>query len=88
VFLPGRPFQQSQIFAFKARANLRGTLELAPVLTRRHYSETLEKLARDKHSRLLQTVLNYGHITLVPDIVNCKGLSYLSYYHLPMLSYE
>ncbi len=88
MFLPGRPFQPSQIFACKARANLRGTLELAPVLTHRHYSETLEKLAGDKHSSLLQTVLNYGHITLAPDIVNCKGLFYLSYYHLPMFSYE
>ncbi len=65
MFVPGKLFQPSQMFAGKAGAYPSeasfsySTLGCAPDLTDKHLSR-LEKLARDKHSSLLRKFVNYG----------------------------
>jgi hypothetical protein len=65
MFVPGKPFQPSLMFAGKARsypgeAPFRcSNLGKAPGLTHKHKTR-LEWLARDKHSSLLRTSVNYG----------------------------
>jgi hypothetical protein len=65
VFDLGKPFQFSLIFAVKAgaypsEAPLQVLLStVAPGLTHKHWAR-LERLAKDKHSSLLQKSINYG----------------------------
>ncbi len=65
MFDPGKPFQPSLMFVDKARSHpLRGSPEICFTqvgsgLTHKHYT-SLEKLAKDKDSRLLQTFVNYA----------------------------
>ncbi len=65
MFVPGKPFQHSLVFAGKAEtypsdAPLKcSTLGSAPGLTHK-YKTRLERLARDKHSSLLRKSVNYG----------------------------
>jgi hypothetical protein len=60
-----KPFQPRLIFVKKAGANpndtpLRcSTLGQALDLAHKHYT-MLERLARDKHSKLIQALVNYG----------------------------
>ncbi len=77
----GNPFQPSLMFACKAEAYPSealfrcSTLGQAPGLTRKHQTR-LQKLARDKHSNLLQKSVNYrqkSFITLAPGGQNGKG---------------
>jgi hypothetical protein len=64
VFVTNKPFQPSLMFVGKARANPRealkrsSPLEQALVLTN-NYLARLEKLAGEKHSSLLRTIVNY-----------------------------
>ncbi len=64
MFVPGKPFLPSVMFASKARAypgeaTFRfSTLVKAPGLTRKHLIR-MEKLARDKRSSLSQTFVTY-----------------------------
>ncbi len=64
MFVHGRPFQPSLIFASKTRVYLSeatfrcSILGLSPGFTHKHYG-SLEMLARDKHSSLLWTLVNY-----------------------------
>ncbi len=62
MFVPGKPFQSSLMFAGKAGAYLKG----APLYGRLLASPTnirlgWERLAKDKHSDILQISANYGH---------------------------
>jgi hypothetical protein len=75
VFVPDKPFQPGVMFVGKARSLLyseapgRCFTRVGSGLTHKHYTR-LEKLARDKRSRLLQKFKNYGQkrfITLAPD---------------------
>ncbi len=60
MFVPGKLFQSSPMFAGKARAYPSGAPErLHTGLPRKHWTG-LEKLARDKHSSLLGKSVNYG----------------------------
>jgi hypothetical protein len=65
VFLTGKPFQSSLIFAGKAAAYPSGVpkrtspLDKALGFTHRHQTR-LESLARDIHYSLLRTIVNYG----------------------------
>ncbi len=65
MFVFGKPLQPSLMFAGKARAygseaSFRcSTLGQPPGLTHQHYTK-LERLAKDKHSSLLQKYVYYG----------------------------
>ncbi len=65
MFVPGKPFQPSLMFAGKARAypieaHFRCyTVGQVPGLSHKHPTR-LERLARDKHSSLLQKSVNCG----------------------------
>ncbi len=66
VFVPGKPFQLSLIFArSKIKAYLSGVpfrdsrLRVVDQTHQKHWTG-LERLARDKHSRLLRKFINYG----------------------------
>ncbi len=64
MFVPAKPFQPNLMFAGKARAYPSEApfrcciLGYAPGLTHKHKTK-LERLARDKHSRLLRNSVNY-----------------------------
>ncbi len=65
MFVPGKPFQPSLVFAGKNGAYPSeapfscSTLGYTPDLTHKHLTR-LERLASDKHSSLLQKSVNYG----------------------------
>jgi hypothetical protein len=77
VFVPGKPFQPSQVIADKAGAypsgaSFRGSiLGLAPGLSYKHQT-SLERLARGKHSSLLRKFVTYVSKKLVPgsNVIN------------------
>ncbi len=64
MFVPGKPFQPSIMFAIKAGAYMNespfrcSTLGYAPGLTHKHLTR-LERVAKNKHSSLLQKSVNY-----------------------------
>jgi len=86
VFVPGKPFQPSLMFVSKAGAYLNeaplrcSTLGCAPSLTHQHETK-LERPARDKHSSLLDTFVNYRckrFMTLGPGCYSLKKISDLA----------
>ncbi len=75
MLVPGKPFQLSLMVVGKAGAYTDYTFGFP----HKHYTR-LEKLARDKHSSLLQKIVNYGQksfITLVPGPMQLKEFNNL-----------
>jgi hypothetical protein len=68
VFVPDEPFQPSLIFASKAGTYLS---EVIYGLTRKRLTR-LERLARDKHSSFLKTLVNYGRKKFYNIGLECK----------------
>jgi hypothetical protein len=66
MFVPGKPFQPGLIFVIKVRslpqsgAPERSFIHVGSDDTRKYWTR-LERLARDKHSSLLQILINYGY---------------------------
>ena len=82
MFVPGKPFQPSLMNADKAKAYLSEAPFRCstPGLTCNHYTR-LEKLARDKHSSLLQKSVIYrqkSFITLGPGVNVIKLFSFVT----------
>ncbi len=64
MFVPGKPFQSSQLFVGKARSLTRGESErffnrAGSCFTNKHYTK-LERLARDKRSSFVRTFIYYN----------------------------
>jgi len=80
MFVPGKPFKPSLMFvgqagAYPSEAPFSFFTRVGSGLTHKHLTR-LEKLAEDKHSRLLHKFVNYGQksfITLGPRLKNLRG---------------